>query len=34
MDPGDILKVIGTAVLPISELRGAIPLAISTYHFD
>ena len=34
MDPVDILKVIGTAVLPISELRGAIPLAISTYHFS
>lgn len=33
MEPIDILKVIGTAVLPISELRGAIPLAISTYHF-
>jgi uncharacterized membrane protein len=34
MDPVDILKVIGTAVLPISELRGAIPLAISTYQFE
>ena len=34
MDPIDILKVIGTAVLPISELRGAIPLAIGTYHFS
>ena len=34
MDPVDILKVIGTAVLPISELRGAIPLAISTYQFS
>ena len=33
MDPVDILKVIGTAVLPISELRGAIPLAIFTYDF-
>ena len=33
MEPVDILKVIGTAVLPISELRGAIPLAIGTYHF-
>ncbi|OGN98735.1 MAG: hypothetical protein A2Y58_04010 [Chloroflexi bacterium RBG_13_51_52] len=34
MDPVDILKVIGTAVLPISELRGAIPLAIGTYQFS
>jgi uncharacterized membrane protein len=34
MDPIDILKVIGTGVLPISELRGAIPLAIGTYHFS
>ncbi len=34
MEPVDILKVIGTAVLPISELRGAIPLAIGTYHFS
>lgn len=34
MDPGDILKVIGTAVLPISELRAAIPIAISTYQFE
>jgi uncharacterized membrane protein len=33
MDPVDILKVIGTAVLPISELRGAIPIAIGVYHF-
>src|SRR4030067_273288 len=33
MEPVDILKVIGTAVLPISELRGAIPLAIFTYDF-
>lgn len=34
MDPVDILKVIGTAVLPVSELRGAIPLAIGSYHFS
>ncbi|OGN94811.1 MAG: hypothetical protein A2Y89_01155 [Chloroflexi bacterium RBG_13_51_18] len=34
MDPVDILKVIGTGALPISELRGAIPLAIGTYHFS
>jgi len=33
MDPVDILKVIGTAALPISELRGAIPLAYGVYHF-
>jgi uncharacterized membrane protein len=33
MDPVDILKVIGTAALPISELRGAIPIAIGVYHF-
>jgi uncharacterized membrane protein len=34
MDPFDILKVIGTGALPIAELRGAIPLAIGTYHFS
>ncbi len=33
MDPVDILKVIGTAALPISELRGAIPLAYGVFHF-
>jgi uncharacterized membrane protein len=33
MEPVEVLKVIGTAVLPISELRGAIPIAISVYHF-
>ncbi len=33
MDPVDILKVIGTAALPISELRGAIPIAVGVYHF-
>jgi uncharacterized membrane protein len=33
MDPLDILKVIGTAALPISELRGAIPIAVGVYHF-
>jgi uncharacterized membrane protein len=34
MEPVDVLKVIGTAVIPISELRGAIPIAISIYHFS
>ncbi len=33
MDLGDIRKVIGTAVLPISELRGAIPIVIGVYDF-
>ena len=33
MDLLDILKTIGTAALPISELRGAIPIAIGVYHF-
>ena len=33
LDFGDILKVIGYAVLPISELRGAIPIAIGVYDF-
>jgi uncharacterized membrane protein len=33
MEPVDVLKVIGIAVIPISELRGAIPIAISVYHF-
>jgi uncharacterized membrane protein len=33
MEPVDVLKVIGTAVIPIAELRGAIPIAISVYHF-
>jgi uncharacterized membrane protein len=33
MDFLDILKVIGIAVLPVSELRGAIPVAISVYDF-
>jgi len=33
MDPVDILKTIGTAAAPISELRGAIPIAIGVYHF-
>ncbi len=31
MDPVDILKTIGTAAIPISELRGAIPIAIGVY---
>ena len=29
----DILKVIGIAALPVSELRGAIPIAIGSYDF-
>jgi len=29
----DILAVILTSALPVSELRGAIPLAIFSYHF-
>ena len=29
----DILKVIGIAILPVSELRGAIPVAIGVYDF-
>ena len=33
MDPLDILKTIGMAALPISELRGAIPVAIGVYDF-
>jgi uncharacterized membrane protein len=33
MEPVDILKVIGTAALPISELRGAIPIAVGVYDF-
>ncbi len=33
MDFLDILKIIGIAALPISELRGAIPVAISVYDF-
>jgi len=33
MDFFDALKVIGIGMAPISELRGAIPLAISFYHF-
>jgi uncharacterized membrane protein len=34
MDFLDILKVIGIAILPVSELRGAIPIAISVYDFS
>src|SRR3990170_6461074 len=33
MDFSDILVVIAIAASPISELRGAIPIAISIYHF-
>ncbi len=33
LDLFNILKVIGIAALPISELRGAIPVAILEYHF-
>ncbi len=33
LDIADILKVLGLAASPISELRGAIPLAILEYDF-
>jgi uncharacterized membrane protein len=33
MDFIDILKVIGIAASPISELRGAIPIAVGMYDF-
>jgi len=33
MELTEILKVLGIAVLPIAELRGAIPVAILTYDF-
>jgi uncharacterized membrane protein len=33
MDIASILKVLGLAASPISELRGAIPLAILTFDF-
>jgi uncharacterized membrane protein len=33
MDFLDALKVIGIGILPVAELRGAIPVAISVYHF-
>ena len=33
MDLSDILATIGIAASPISELRGAIPIAISVYDF-
>ena len=33
MDIGNILAVLGLAASPISELRGAIPLAIGTFDF-
>jgi uncharacterized membrane protein len=33
MDIGNILKVLGLAASPISELRGAIPLAILQFDF-
>ncbi len=29
-----VLAVIFIAALPVSELRGAVPVAISLYHFD
>jgi uncharacterized membrane protein len=34
MDPLNILTVIGIAASPISELRGAIPWAVSVHHFS
>jgi len=33
MDFSEILKVIGIGMLPVFELRGAIPVAISVYDF-
>lgn len=33
MDFFDVLKVIGISMTPISELRGAIPIAIGVYDF-
>jgi uncharacterized membrane protein len=33
MDFIDILKIIGIAASPISELRGAIPIAVGVYDF-
>jgi uncharacterized membrane protein len=33
MSVSEILRVFGLAALPISELRGAIPLAIGQFHF-
>ncbi len=33
MNISDILKVLGLAILPISELRGAIPVAVLEYDF-
>jgi len=34
LDPSDVLAVLGTAAAPISELRGAIPLAILRLDFE
>lgn len=34
MDFLDALKVIGIGMLPVAELRGAIPIAISVYNFQ
>jgi len=34
MDLSDILTIIGTAALPILELRASIPIAIVKYQFD
>jgi uncharacterized membrane protein len=34
MDFFDTLRVIGISMLPIAELRGAIPIAISVYDFS
>ena len=33
LDLSNILVVLGIAASPISELRGAIPLAITEFHF-
>ncbi len=34
MDPSDVLTVIGIAASPVIELRGAIPIAVATLHFE
>jgi uncharacterized membrane protein len=33
VDLFDVMKVLAIAASPISELRGAIPVAVSVYHF-
>ena len=34
MELSDILAIIGIAASPISELRGAIPIAVGVHHFE